>query len=66
MKIKGYNDFYEGWISNILFQTRDNTKSDAWLSGYDTASETRPTRLLFKVIKEEIELGHIIGEQENG
>ncbi|PHJ65026.1 hypothetical protein VF04_04380 [Nostoc linckia z7] len=64
MKVKGYNDFYDGWISNILFQPRDNAKSNFWMEGYDMASETGRTQFLFEALKKEIELGHIIIEQE--
>lgn len=38
--VKGYNEFYEGWLARILEQRQDQQQSVAWQEGWKTADET--------------------------
>jgi hypothetical protein len=60
MTIKGYNDFYEGWLAWILMQPFDKTKSEEWRDGYTMGDETG--ELALEALRPEIKIGHIIVE----
>ncbi len=62
LKIRGWNDFYEGWISQIFQQPFDTTQSEDWQLGWKTAKETGP--IAATVIPKEIKLGHLIVDYE--
>jgi hypothetical protein len=62
LKIRGWNEFYEGWISQIFLQSLDTSRSADWQLGWKTAKETGP--IAATVIPKEIELGHLIVDYE--
>lgn len=64
MKIKGYNDFYNGWLAAILMQPLSENANESETRGYNMAHETGLNSAI-EVLQAEIELGHIIVEREN-
>jgi hypothetical protein len=57
IQISGWNDFYEGWLANVMLLPNDNTKSLIWQDGWQTAHETGEMAILALV--PEIRQGHI-------
>jgi hypothetical protein len=60
LKIRGWNGFYEGWISQIFQQPFDTTQSEGWKEGWKVVKETG--QLAATVIPAEIKVGHLIVE----
>ena len=62
LKILGWNEFYEGWISQIFLQSLDTSRSADWQLGWKTAKETGP--IAATAIPNEIKLGNLIADYE--
>jgi hypothetical protein len=58
--VRGCNDIYQGWLSRVLCQPHDETKSIGWRSGWKMAFETDNPEI---VLIDEINLKHIIVEK---
>lgn len=39
-RLRGYNDFYDGWLARVLHRPRKETENDLWKDGWDMANET--------------------------
>jgi hypothetical protein len=63
LKIHGWNDFYEGWISQIFQRPFDTAQPEAWQVGWKMAEETGS--IAATAIPAEIKLGHLIVEYEH-
>jgi hypothetical protein len=67
MKIKGWNDFYKGWLARVLLKNGDGHheapvgKNDAWLLGWKTADESYG-RGIGDVLLMEIDKEHVLVE----
>ena len=38
--IKGWNDFYEGWLARCLEQPDDESQNESWQEGWKMGDET--------------------------
>lgn len=63
MRISGWNDFYEGWLTAILLQPCPETAHPFFQDGYRMAKETG-LDFAIQVLQAEIEKKHIIVEQD--
>jgi len=72
--VKGWNDFYEGWLARCLEQQKDGDQGESWQDGWDMGNETDDTGRMIALC-EEIKIGqsgiakpqpHIIVHIEEG
>lgn len=57
MFVRGYNEFYEGWLAYVLCQPDDATRPENWREGWKMGEETGPRAV--EALRSEIELGHV-------
>jgi len=57
MRIKGYNDFHEGWLAALLLRPFNDNQTEGWKEGWHTATETGESALF--ALQKEIRIGHI-------
>jgi hypothetical protein len=62
MIVRGYNEFYDGWLAWLFHVPRDETKSDVWKDGWDMAAETGI--IAGSILREEVKRKHVIVEAE--
>jgi hypothetical protein len=62
MKIRGWNEFYDGWLAWVLMQPHDIAKSDAWKDGWEMGQETSDHAVM--VLRDEIKAGHVLVEKD--
>ena len=57
-ELTGINEFYDGWLAWLMFQTIGPRRSYAWMDGYKMAAETGENAVL--ALRDEIKQGNIV------
>lgn len=58
MEVKGWNEFYEGWLARVLLQPNDKEQCFEYREGWRMADETGDNAIA--VLQEEIRLRHVL------
>lgn len=58
-RYRGWNSFYDGWVTRHYSQPLDPAQDEAWQRGWHTADET-PGAMRVLAFVQEVRVGHIL------